>query len=118
MRQYTIPVLQVLFLLNALVWIIFSIFGLVRGAEGVVSMLGAWLLSLLMAINGMIYLAFSLMVRRGGRLMFFGAAAFLLINILLGLMDQLGFLDFLFLAVNLLLMVLLVGNRRMFLSRL
>jgi hypothetical protein len=107
MKRYSLFIVQFLFLLNGVIWLILSFIGLFNAIEGVVSMLGPWLLAIMMAGNGMIFLILGIFSQRGWRWMFYFSLAFLAVNILLTFTDQFGFFDLLTLVIDIALVVLL-----------
>jgi hypothetical protein len=116
MKRYSLFIVQFLFLLNGVIWLILSFIGLFNAIEGVVSMLGPWLLAIMMAGNGMIFLILGIFSQRGWRWMFYFSLAFLAVNILLTFTDQFGFFDLLTLVIDIALVVLLFLNHKIYLS--
>lgn len=117
MKRYALLLPQFLFFLNGIIWLILSVWMLMDAVDGVVGMFGPWLLAVMMAGNGMIFIAFSLLVRFGWRWFFYAALSFLAANILLTFTDQFGIWDLLTLLVNIAIVALLVINRKVFLSK-
>jgi hypothetical protein len=96
-----------LFFLNAGIWVLFSVIFLSRTANDY-----AWVVSVLMFANAAFMLIFGLLIERGNRWIFLAALAFLAVNILLTITDQVGFADLITLLLDLALVVLLVIERR------
>jgi hypothetical protein len=104
---------QVLFFLNALIWVFFMILFLsdqVTPGDPVSS----WVIPILMAGNALALLACGIGIGRRTRIFYFLALAVIAINILLTLTDQVGLFDYLTLLVDLVILVLLVASRQAF----
>lgn len=96
-----------LFFLNTAIWLLFGVLFLARTTNGM-----AWMIAALMFVNAALMLAFGLAVGRGSRLVYLAALAFLAVNILLTVTDQVGIADLITLLIDLALLVLLVVDRR------
>jgi hypothetical protein len=116
MKRYSLFIVQFLFLLNGVLWLIFSFVGLFNAIDGVVAMLGPWLLAIMMAGNGMVFLVLGIFSQRGWRWMYYIALAFLAVNIILSFTDQFGFFDLFTMLVDIVLIPLLFINRKIYFS--
>jgi hypothetical protein len=110
-----------LFVLNGVIWLVFSIRGMFSHGEGFglsgESVWVAWVISGMMAANAVLMLLFAWRVPRGGRLFNLAAVAYITLNAILSITDEAGLYDYLVLGLNLaLLILLLIEGRKLFRS--
>ncbi len=101
---------RVIFILNAVIWLVFGVWSLLRiSGPG----LAQWAVALLMFVNAAAMLWSSTALGRQQKRPYFLALLILLSNILLTLTDQMGLFDWATLAVDLLLLGLMavIGKR-------
>lgn len=109
-----VRVTQLLFLLNATFWFVLGAINLasIAGISGQV--VGLMVLGVLMLANGAALLAAGLGLGRPRRWRYFFAVALVLANLVLTVTDEFGLLDFVVLALNAILLVLLLVVRKHF----
>lgn len=104
---------QVLFYLNAVIWILIGVFTLWRmNLGGLLSPMSAILVSMLMFGNAFILFLAGVGLAERARLTFLFAFLILFVNSLLTISDQVGLFDLIVLALNLLTLALLVIYRK------
>ncbi|MBN2393944.1 MAG: hypothetical protein JXR84_24640 [Anaerolineae bacterium] len=113
----TIQIAQALFFLNTAIWVALGITSLFRVARGPTSMMTAIVIGILMFGNAsaMAVSGFGLGTKRRG--FYYLALAVLLVNIVLTFTDQVGLLDILTFALDLVLLVLLIVTRKRYTHR-
>lgn len=104
-----------LFFLNGLIWLGLSVAGVLRLVGGNPATLAV--VSLLMFGNSAAMFLAGLLLGEGRRLGYVFALALLLVNILLTFTDQVGLLDWLTVAIDLILLGLLLGSYRVYVGR-
>ena len=99
-----------MFFLNAFVWGVFGVLSFSR----VTNSTSDWrfILSVLMLINASAFLGFGLLIQRGRSWVFFLATLYVAVNVVLSITDQFGWLDFLIMLINLILLGLLFVTRQ------
>jgi tetrahydromethanopterin S-methyltransferase subunit D len=101
--------LRALLLINSAVWFVFCVQGLFSNSQRFGLPSGSsWIISVLMAGNGLVLMIMALIIVRGSRLVLFLAAGFVSVNAVLSITDQVGFWDYLVLGLNLVILVLLL----------
>ena len=108
---------QILFFLNAVIWLAFGVITLARMAASSGQALTMLIVALLMFGNAgaMLLAGWGLGSRR--RVFYFLALGVLAINILLTFTDQFGLLDFLTLLIDVCLLGLLLFTRRIYITK-
>ena len=101
---------QIMFFLNALVWLVFGVLSFSLALNGVSDW--RFVLSLLMFINASVFLGFGFAIRTGHPRAFFLAIIYVAVNVVLSITDQFGWLDFLIMLLNLVLLSLLIITRQ------
>jgi hypothetical protein len=104
-----LQVAQALFFLNAAIWLAFGVAALIRMKDSQLQPVAALVVGILMFGNAAAMLLCGIFIGRGNRLWFNLAAAVLAINILLTFTDQVGLLDWITLAIDLLLVGFLMA---------
>lgn len=94
-----------LFVINAIVWLIFGIMSFALALKGGNSI--RWMLSVMMVINVCLMAWFGVQIRSGSRRIFFLAILYVVINVVLSITDQFGWIDAAILLLNLVLLGLL-----------
>lgn len=90
--------------MNAAIWLVFGIISLVRITNGSPSQtITALVVGILMFGNAVAMLLSGILIGKGKRRYYFLAAAVLVVNIFLTFTDQVGLLDWITLAIDLLL---------------
>jgi hypothetical protein len=108
-----LKLVQSLFYIHAVIWILIGIFTLWRmSLGGSLSQMSAILVGMLMFGNAFILLLAGIGLAERTRLTFLFAFLILSVNSLLTITDQVGLIDLLILALNLLTLALLVINRK------
>ncbi len=112
----TLRVVQGLFLLNAVIWIVFSIIRLIEIAAGP-AQVGAIFqaVALMMFGNAVAMLLAAWLVGKQDVWGYLFALAILVVNIFFTFTDQVGFFDWATFGVDLVILVLLAVKRRVFL---
>ena len=104
---------QVLFYINAVIWILIGVFTLWRmNLDGSLSQMSAILVGMLMFGNAFILFLAGIGLAERTRLTFLFAFLILFINSVLTITDQVGLIDLLILVLNLLTLALLVIYRK------
>lgn len=114
----TVQAAQILFFLNALIWIALGIVGLLRLSQrGPISAGTALIIAIMMFGNAgaMVVSGVGLGTKRRG--FYFLALAVLLVNIVLTFTDQVGLLDILTFVLDLVLLILLIVTRKQYTRR-
>ena len=101
---------QALFIVNALVWLLFGVLSLILAVE--VATGTRWAITFLMFANGAVMFWFGLMIVSGSNKIFFLAIFYIALNIVLSITDQFGMIDALILLLNLCLLGLLFVTRQ------
>ena len=101
---------QAMFFLNALVWLVFSLLSFVRASATSNEL--RWMLSVLMLINAGLMFGFGYLIVKGQPWTFFLAILYVAVNVVLSITDQFGWLDFLIMLFNLVLLGLLFVTRQ------
>jgi hypothetical protein len=115
-KPRTILIAQYLFGLNAVIWLIFGIFGILRLAGGSSTpTITLWVVTSLMFGNVGAMLLAGLWLGKQSKWAFFFALAVLSFNILLTFTDQVGFFDILTAIIDLGLLGLLLYDRKKYL---
>lgn len=111
---YPIKVAQVLFLLNAVIWLLFGAVSLARitASESVQSMT-TLVVAILMLGNVGAMLVAGIGIGRRKRLLFYFGIVVLVVNIILTITDQFGLFDLITLALDLILLGLLLITREL-----
>ena len=107
-RPLIVLLTQALFFLNAILWIVLGVVFIVDHAS---SLAGGWLIPVLMAANAAVLgvIGWGLGTQRWW--FYYAALLVLLVNIVLGVTDDIGLLDVLVLALNTVMLVLLFIKR-------
>jgi hypothetical protein len=109
-RLYRIA--QALFILNTVIWLLLGIVtGLKQLTENPGRLILAGILAILMFGNAAGMCLCAVFLGKRNRWLYFITLAFLTLNILLTITDQVGFLDWVTLAIDLILFGILVGIR-------
>jgi hypothetical protein len=101
---------RALFIVNALVWLIFGVLSLFLAVE--VGTGTRWAITLLMFANAAVMFWFGLMIISGSNKIFFLAILYIALNVVLSITDQFGMIDALILLLNLCLLGLLFVTRQ------
>ena len=104
-------------LLNSIIWLVFSIivaFGMHPALPD--SELYKWYLAISAFLSATFLLLLYILLKTRTKIAFFLTIAFLILIALLTIMDDLGWIDFIVLAVTLFPVVLLIKNRNWFLK--
>ena len=111
----TSTIAQALFILNGTIWLVLCILSLVR-LTNISPNLGiiGWMIAILMYGNAAVLFLSAALIGKQKRLYFYFAIFVLLINIFLTITDQVGLLDWITLAVDLILLGILIVHRRTF----
>jgi hypothetical protein len=108
----TVRASQVLFFLNAAVWLLFAIYTLARLASGATNQsITMWVVGILMIGNVGAMLLAGFWIGKPRRLFYLFAIVVLGLNIILTLTDQFGVFGFLTLVVDLVLLALMIVSR-------
>ncbi|MBN2549274.1 MAG: hypothetical protein JXB15_08960 [Anaerolineales bacterium] len=99
---------QGLFTLNALIWAVIGIASILRAASSQSQGYTPWVVALLMFPNAIAMLVCGLGIGTQKKIFFFLALAVLAVNILLTFTDQVGLLDWITLAIDLAILILIV----------
>ena len=111
--QNPLKLTQSLFYINAVIWILIGVYTLWRmNLGGSLSPMSAILVGMLMFGNAFILFLAGVGLAERARLTFLFAFLILFVNSLLTITDQVGLIDLLVLALNLLTLVLLVIYRK------
>ena len=102
---------QVLFYVNATIWLLLGAASLVRAGNSTVPVVGLWVMAILMFGNCSAMLLGGLGLGMQNRLFYIFAIAVLVVNILLTFTDQFGVLDFGTLVIDVALLGLLIATR-------
>jgi hypothetical protein len=101
---------QGMLFLNAAVWVVFGILGVLRAIDGGSSL--RWILSTLMFANAIVMVWFGIMIVSGRTWVFFLAILYMALNVVLSITDQFGWIDALILLLNLIVLGLLFVTRQ------
>ena len=101
---------QAAFFLNALVWVVFGIMSFSFAFNGGGNLRFA--LSVLMLINAGIFVGFGFLIRKAQPWVFFLGILYVTVNVVLSITDQFGWIDFLIMFLNLVLLGLLFITRQ------
>ncbi len=110
-----ITLAQVLFFLNAAIWVFF-LFLFLSDQVTPGDPISSWLVPILMVGNAIAMLVCGLGLRKRTRFFYYLAVLVIGINILLTFTDQVGLFDYLTLLIDLVILVLLVASRSGFTS--
>jgi hypothetical protein len=103
---------QALFLLIAVIWVLFGVLNLSKMIRGItVPTFTAWVVMLLMFVNGGVMLWIRWGLGRGKRGLFTIAIVFLATNIILTVTDEFGVYDLVTLLIDAVILVLLIATR-------
>ena len=104
-----------LFILNALIWLVFGITSILRmsraNPEHTFTM---WVVAILMFSNAAAMLVSGIGITTQRRIFYLFALAVLGVNIVLTFTDQFGLFDFITLVIDIIILALLVASRRSF----
>lgn len=100
---------QVLFFVNAAVWLVFGVLGFFR-VTGMSNL--RLILSILMVANAAVMFGFGLLILRGHPKIYFLAILYVAVNVVLSITDQFGWIDALTLLLNLILLGMLFVTRQ------
>lgn len=101
---------RTVFFLNALVWLVFAVMSFSFAFNGADNW--RFVLSALMLINAGIFVGFGFLIRKGQPWVFFLAILYVAVNVVLSITDQFGWIDFLIMLLNLVLLGLLLVTRQ------
>lgn len=101
---------QILFFVNAVVWLIFSVLGFVRAANVQTAL--RWTYSVLMLVNAALMFWLGIQIVKKKAWIFFFAIAYITVNAVLSITDQFGWWDALILLLNLVLLGFLFAARQ------
>ena len=101
---------RAMFFLNGLVWLVFSVLSFVRASTTSSDL--RWMLSVLMLVNAGFMLGFGFLIVNGQPWAFFLAILYVAVNVVLSITDQFGWIDFLIMLLNLILLGLLFVTRQ------
>lgn len=90
---------RVMLFLNAAIWVVFGVLGVLRAIEGGSSL--RWLLSILMLANAAVMVWFGMKIISGRRQVLFLAILYMALNVVLSITDQFGWIDALIMLLNL-----------------
>ena len=96
---------QILFFVNAIVWLTFAVLGVSRAISEASSL--RWILSGLMVANAIMMTWFGLKIVCGQARIFFFAILYMALNVVLSVTDQFGWYDFGILLLNLIILGLI-----------
>jgi len=99
-----LKIIKALFLVKAVIWIMFALYYFFQIRTQVVA-----ILSLLLFIDGIIFLWISFAISKAKWIYYF-AIIFLALNIIVAFFDQLGLADYFLLAFDVILFILLLSN--------
>jgi hypothetical protein len=100
---------QIAFFLNALVWVVFGFLSFSLAFNGGGNLRFA--LSVLMFINAGFFIGFGFLIRKAQPWVFFLGILYVTVNVVLSITDQFGWIDFLIMLLNLVLLGLLFVTR-------
>ncbi len=104
---------QGLFLLDVSIWVIFGLYGIVWVSQNYPQQnLMAVIAGVLIFGNASVLLLSAFLLGKGKKLFYYFALAVLVLNIIAGLMDQMGVYDYAFLLFELILLVILISIRK------
>ena len=112
----SVMVAQLLFLVNAAIWLISGVISLTRIENTSLQPVLALVIAAMMFGNAGAMLIAAIGIGKQNRSFFHLSIAFLTVNIVLTITDQLGALDFITLAIDLLLLILLIVTRAHYLK--
>lgn len=101
---------QGMLFLNAAVWLVFGVLGVLRAIETGSSL--RWILSTLMFANAAVMIWFGVMLVTGRKWVIFLAILYMALNVVLSVTDQFGWIDALILLLNLIVLGLLFVTRQ------
>ncbi len=102
-EEIAIKIIRWLFLFNGFVFIVFG---------GVHLFRGAWVLAILFVVDAIVFLWLNRVIGKKKRLIFYFAIIFIGVNIILIIIDQLGVIDLIFLLLESVLFVMILGNKK------
>ena len=112
-QRVQIILTQVLFFLNAAIWVFFLILFLSdQVTPG--SAVSDWVIPILMAGNALAMLACGIGLRKRSRFIYYLSLAVIGVNILLTVTDQVGLFDYITLLLDLVILTLLIASRNGF----
>ena len=94
-----------LLFVNAGVWLIFGVLGFSRAMTETGNL--RFMLSVLMVANAIVMAALGVLISGGGRWVLWGAILYMVLNVVLSITDQFGWVDALILLLNLIILGLL-----------
>lgn len=101
---------QALFFVEAAVWLVFGGLGFTRAVNGTSDW--RFIISVLMLVNAGFMFWFGLVIIKGRSWIFFLAILYMVLNVVLSITDQFGWIDALILLLNLCLLGLLIVTRQ------
>jgi len=99
-----------MFFVNALVWLMFGVGSLLRAFEGWSTL--HWIITIMMIANAAVMFWFGMVIVNGQKQIFFLAFLYIVLNVVLSITDQFGWVDALILSLNLILLGLLFVTRQ------
>jgi hypothetical protein len=115
-KPRTVLIAQVIFFVNAAIWLIFGIAGILRLTNGTdTPVMVLWVITILMFGNVGAMLLAGFWLGRRSRGAFFFALAVLIVNLILTFTDQVGFFDILTALIDLGLIGLILFDRKNYL---
>lgn len=101
---------RAMFFVNVLVWLMFGVGSLIRAVEEGSTL--RWVITFMMIANAAVMFWFGVVIVNGQKRVFFLAILYMVLNVVLSITDQFGWVDALILSLNLILLGLLFVTRQ------